>query len=328
MSNFRNILLVQVPGGGSADALHRAAELARLHGARLKLLSAVGEVPRLPSVDIPGSPAIDLEVLLLREHRERLEELAEPLRVEGIEAETAVRTGAPFAAIIREVHEHGHDLVLKTAEGASGIRQKLFGSTALHVIRKCPCPVWILKPTGQQRGGRILAAVDPSPDDDALQADDAHFFVNDRILELAITMARARGAEVTVAHAWSLHGESLLRGPGRVASERVDTMVEETRARHQSEVEELMGRQDWSGVDYRLCLVKGDAGNVIPSLAERESSDLIVMGSIGRTGLSGFLIGNTAETVLNRVDCSVLTVKPKGFVTPLALEPMAMSTAL
>jgi nucleotide-binding universal stress UspA family protein len=43
------------------------------------------------------------------------------------------------------------------------------------------------------------------------------------------------------------------------------------------------------------------------------------MGTVCRTGVTGFLIGNTAEKVLNNVDCSVLTVKPEGFVTPVTL---------
>ena len=37
------------------------------------------------------------------------------------------------------------------------------------------------------------------------------------------------------------------------------------------------------------------------------------------TGVQGFFIGNTAENVLQHVDCSVLAVKPKGFVTPVKM---------
>jgi len=45
------------------------------------------------------------------------------------------------------------------------------------------------------------------------------------------------------------------------------------------------------------------------------------MGTVCRTGIAGFLIGNTAENVLNDVDCSVLTVKPEGFASPKRLTP-------
>ena len=59
---------------------------------------------------------------------------------------------------------------------------------------------------------------------------------------------------------------------------------------------------------------------MIPELAREIKADLIVMGTVARTGISGFFMGNTAETILNRLDCSVLAVKPQGFETPVALE--------
>jgi len=46
--------------------------------------------------------------------------------------------------------------------------------------------------------------------------------------------------------------------------------------------------------------------------------DLLVMGTVCRTGSPGLIIGNTAERVLDSVKCSVLTVKPAGFVSPIA----------
>jgi nucleotide-binding universal stress UspA family protein len=41
------------------------------------------------------------------------------------------------------------------------------------------------------------------------------------------------------------------------------------------------------------------------------------MGTVARTGVRGFIMGNTAETVLEQIDCSVLAIKPQGFVTPV-----------
>ncbi len=49
------------------------------------------------------------------------------------------------------------------------------------------------------------------------------------------------------------------------------------------------------------------------------SADLIVMGTKGRTGIPGLIIGNTAENVLQRTKASVLAVKPNGFVSPVTL---------
>jgi nucleotide-binding universal stress UspA family protein len=67
-------------------------------------------------------------------------------------------------------------------------------------------------------------------------------------------------------------------------------------------------------------LIKGEAGRVIPELAAKKEADLIVMGTLSRSGVAGFLIGNTAEKILHKVDCSVLTIKPEGFVTPVKVS--------
>ncbi|MCG8369996.1 MAG: universal stress protein, partial [Proteobacteria bacterium] len=64
-------------------------------------------------------------------------------------------------------------------------------------------------------------------------------------------------------------------------------------------------------------VVKGSARQVIPGFVESHDIELLVMGSVARAGIPGFLIGGTAESVLGDVDCSVLTVKPDGFVSPI-----------
>ncbi len=62
--------------------------------------------------------------------------------------------------------------------------------------------------------------------------------------------------------------------------------------------------------EAKVHLMHGEAAEVIPQFVSGHGTDLLVMGTIGRTGLSGILMGNTAERILNRVECSVLAVKP------------------
>ncbi len=69
----------------------------------------------------------------------------------------------------------------------------------------------------------------------------------------------------------------------------------------------------------KVHVVKGNADWVIPRISKAEKIDLLVMGTVCRTGIPGFLIGNTAEKVLADVDCSVLTAKPEGFQSPVKL---------
>jgi len=76
-------------------------------------------------------------------------------------------------------------------------------------------------------------------------------------------------------------------------------------------------------VDYikpRLHMPKGAARKVIPEIAKELQVDCIVMGTVARTGIPGLFMGNTAETILDQLECSVLAIKPPGFVTPVTLE--------
>lgn len=63
--------------------------------------------------------------------------------------------------------------------------------------------------------------------------------------------------------------------------------------------------------------MKGKPEEIIPRIVLDKRIEIIVMGTLSRTGVSGLLIGNTAERILTQVDCSVLAVRPEGFVTPV-----------
>ncbi len=78
-----------------------------------------------------------------------------------------------------------------------------------------------------------------------------------------------------------------------------------------------MGKDISDYLRPQIHLVKGNPCKEISLLASKDNVDLIVMGSVARTGIPGFIIGNTAESILGQVKCSVLVVKPDGFVSPV-----------
>ena len=102
--------------------------------------------------------------------------------------------------------------------------------------------------------------------------------------------------------------------------EEIDSLVREAEATHSTRLNNLLQKYDLQDLNHRVHLLKGEAGRVIPELVEKKRADLIVMGTLSRTGVAGFLIGNTAEKILNKVDCAVLAVKPDEFVTPVKLS--------
>jgi universal stress protein E len=56
---------------------------------------------------------------------------------------------------------------------------------------------------------------------------------------------------------------------------------------------------------------------VIEHVAIKIDAELVILGTIGRTGISAALIGNTAEHVIDQLNCDVLALKPDGYVSPL-----------
>ena len=271
-----------------------------------------GVISREAGIPITWETYMDIQERFKEAENLHLEKIIASIRQAGVQVSGKVLNGTPFLKIIREVLRNGHDLVMIAAEGKGGFRELLFGSTTMHLMRKCPCPVWVFKPDQPVRYTRILAAVDPTPHDEERNA------LNHKILELATSLARSEHSELSIIYAWTLYGESALRsGRTRLSKEQVDKMVGEIRDTHKRWFITLLREHTLEDLSCRVYLLKGEAGRLIPALAKAREVDLIVMGTVSRTGVAGLLIGNTSEQVLNQVNCSVLTVKPEGFITPV-----------
>lgn len=314
MQRFQNILVLTGGEESAGRLLERAAALARRNRARLTVAGVVDALPRDMQPLVPAIDIGDLVALALEEMLAQIEPLVEPERQKGLEIETRALCGTPFLEVIRAVLRDGHDLVMTTAgeQGASG--GALSGGTTMHLLRKCPCPVWVVSPAQRHSYARVMAAVDPAT------PDDAHQSLNIKILQLATSLARIEGSELHVVHAWLPVGERLLIPRWRLPDEKADALAQHCAAAHQRAFEDLLAKAPLEDLRVQVHLVKGDAGEAVPALARSKHAGVVVMGTVCRTGIPGLFIGNTAERILRRVDCSVLTVKPEGFATPVKLE--------
>ena len=319
MKRFKNILLLADQGTGDQAILRRAASLAETNRAQLALVDVIEELPRDMQKLIVVITPMELQKRVIQERQKQLERLVAPIRKEGLRVGVNVLIGTPFLEIIRQVLRQKHDLVIMAAEGRSGLKGRLFGSTSLHLMRKCPCPVWVMKPTWRERFHRILAAVDP------MCAEEDKNLLNIKIMDLATSLAKMEQSELHIVHAWNFRGDDLLGVRGRMSGETIDQLANQTRAIHKKGFDELIGNYSVKNLNHRLHFLKGDPAALITDLAAEHAIDLIVMGTVCRTGVAGFFIGNTAENVLQQVDCSVLTVKPEGFVSPVKLKAASSS---
>ena len=319
MKRFKNILLVCERESGHDELLSRAISVAKSNQAQVTLIDPVDSEPgefAATFAALPGARGQEIEQELLNFHRARLSEIAASLKAQGIGTRTLVPQGVPFIEIIREVLRGGYDLVMKGADGSQSGRPQRFGSTDLHLLRKCPCPVWIMKHGASSSYVRILAAINPDPSDDGRTALDR------LILDLATSLSERDSSELNVVHAWRLVGEETFRNSAFLHSREgeIDRLLKEEERQHCSRLETVLEGYRIADRGGHVHLVKGDAGERIPALPRDLDADLIVMGTVGRTGISGYFIGNTAEAILNQVDCSVLAVKPPAFRTPVKLD--------
>lgn len=325
MKRFKNILCVTVSDSDNKTVVERAAVLAKNNQARLTVVRVISKIP--PNLKLPDgalSPH-ELEARIIKEHEKELIVMVSHWG-KDIEMKPKVLVGTPFLEIIREVLRNGRDLVIKTAE-SGGLLDRVFGSNDMQILRKCPCPVWLVKPNSPKVYQRILAAVDV--DNFYLPGElETRRLLNLQILEMSSSLALSESAKLHIVAVWQAIAEyGLKRGVPSISEEDAFSYVESVKERHRQDLNILMdevasqtGRDFFENLQPQTHLLKGSPRKEIPSFADKIDANLVVMGTVARTGISGFFIGNTAETILNRLKCSVLAIKPPGFETPVTLN--------
>lgn len=322
MKRFSNILLILDARTDYSAALKRGATLARNNQAHLTVCAIVDRVPGEIKMGVLAIKPREVLDIAVTEKRDWLDDAVTSVAAYGVSLDTKVLVGKPFIEIIRQVLRDDHDLIIKCADVDNGLQDMLFSSTDMHLMRKCPCPVWVIKPTEHHQYRRILAAVDQDPEEPAKDV------FNRQILEMATSLAREEHSETHIAHAWDVFDEGLLRSHSWGFSEaEFDAMVEEEATLRRRWLQDLVKSygisEDKSTTEvreFRLHVIKGQAQYVIPEIAHDLAVDLVVMGTVARTGIAGLFMGNTAETILTQLNCSVLTIKPPGFISPVSLD--------
>ncbi len=308
MKPFKNILYVTEESADQVSAVARAVSLAENNHARLTVIDVIS-----PVADAYRSDTVN-------HHTQKLESLIMPYR-NRLKIQVDVLEGTTFLEVIRAVLRDGYDLVVKPAENPDFLK-RLFGSDDMHLLRKCPCPVWFMKSPEKSNYNCILAAVDFDP----LKSTAAEQTLNQNILELAGSLAITDQASLHLVHAWEPFAAGIMRARGDDMGDGIFAYVEKERMLHQKgfyglgdTLRDRIGEDVYNRLSLRFHLPKGPAKKMISALAAELQADLVVMGTVARTGIPGFIIGNTAETILEQLSCSVLAVKPPGFATPVKL---------
>lgn len=289
----------------TAEAVERAVWLAGLFNARLEFFAAM---------DLSAHTKH-----LLEEDRDHLTNnvedeahkvmsgLIEQAKANGVESTSKVAFGHPWREIILEVIRNQHNLVM-VGTRPHGFTGRLFGGTVMNLFRQCPCPVYAVKVDEEPEVPEIVVASDMSE-------------VSSDILNFIVSAAQVADMKIHLVHAIDTRLDERLKGLG-VNEQTLQKCAADIKEEVENELNEQLAQTDFRTLTYgvQVHVLEGSPEVAIPAFISEQKVNLLAMGTLARSGISGFFIGNTAERMLEKVDCSVLTFKPSDFVSPVKPE--------
>lgn len=308
-AEFRSILVATDFSEDSGAALQLAVWVAGQSSGRLSVVHVLDDLRRATmgmsyraKRDLLAGDGHIYEKEIRYVSDQKLQGLIQPLKQSGVLISTETLLGETFVEIVHAVQQEGFDLVMTGTRGISGWKQFFVGSTARKLIRNCPAALWIVKKEHAAPPKVILAPTDFSD-------------VSRKAVLSGLWLAEKADAEFHLVHVIDSRD---------VPDNVVEHIPPGSSIRHEinSEAEHRLNEflaTLGSGVSRIVShLTWGHPWQEISRIAMKHQADLITMGTVGRTGVKGVVLGNTAERVLDTCDCSILTVKPDDYVSPIA----------
>lgn len=286
MRLLERILLPTDFSEASQEATETAAYLARSYGARIHLLHVIQDGDGFP---------LDLDAARVAVG-EKLEALRGQLADEGLAVpEPEIEIGNPPDRITQYADRQDINLIVVGSRGTSE-GDHVLGFTAEKAIRRSGIPVWVTRVGENPPVRRIVCAVDFS--------DPSRY-----ALDSAVHLARDLGAELTILHVIQpLSGFGI--GAGRLGA----SSVSDYEVRQREDFDQFLTNFDLGDVPWKRQIRGGQSHEEIVAVARQEEADLLVVGSVGRSGPARMLVGSTAERVLRHMPCSMVIAKSRDAI--------------
>jgi len=310
---LRMVLIGTLLESESDPALRAGLAVARAAGARVYLVHAIPDGPRLPGPETGLGADFSKELSAWCE--EKLQEQIDRLGIRKDElAGAEIKAGEPHRILIDTARQAGADLIVVGATGCGPFAAELLGSTADRVLRKAACPVLVVRGELQVPPRRVLAPVDLSPlSGDAFRCG----------LDLMAQLTKGDPVEIRAVHALSfLEALAMRRGkPGEVPSEEAERTSGEELRRF------VLENQTGVPLEVATAVLPGEARFEILHELEEHPADLVVLGTHGRGGADRLMLGSVASTVARKAPCSVLLISPEAALAQGIAEAVTAQTA-
>ncbi|MGC7559547.1 universal stress protein UspE [Pasteurella sp. PK-2025] len=204
-------------------------------------------------------------------------------------------------AITNEVEKNQYDLVVKYTKEEESITSLIFTPMDWQLLRKCPAPLLMVRDADWKHQRRILVAVNVANDEE-----ENHSIFNQELVSLGIDLAsNLERGNVHLVTAYPPTPINMAIDLPEFSSGEYERNI---RGQYLINMKAL--RQQFGIDEDHTHVREGFPEEVIPEVAKELEAELVVLGTIGRTGLSAAFLGNTAEHVINRLNCNLLAIKP------------------
>jgi len=309
MNPIRNILVIVDPTATQHTAVTKGAALAEKFQARLDLFicdtKAVRNM-RLAERLRDSSQKTNLH--------EMLEAAAAPLRHRGLDVTTEIVAADPLhTALSDRVRHTCAELVVKDTHHHTIAQRTFLTNTDWELIRGCPVPLLLVKPTTWSSAIRVGAAIDPG------HLDDKPRLLDRCILEQASAIAQHLGGEVHAIHAY-IPATIVTAAAASLPPMVIDVDPQVLESERRAKLSELVTlTSDYRVGEENIHLEAGGVNEVLCRLARELHIDMMTMGAVSRGALRSIVVGSTAESVLERLSCDLLIVKAPNFAELLVL---------
>ncbi|POY45396.1 universal stress protein UspE [Avibacterium gallinarum] len=302
---FKNILVVLNPENEKQYALARAVRLVKEQKSESKVkittFMTVYDLSYEMSALLSSEERENMHQGVIEQRQKAIQPYLDKYADPNIEFHSAVVWNSNEAeAIAEEVEKNSYDLVVKYTQEEESITSLIFTPMDWQLLRKCPAPIMIVKDGDWKHQRRILVAVNVSDDEDH------HSLLNNELVTLGIDLADS--LERGNVHLVTAYPPTPINMAIDLPEFSTADYSNSIRGQYLINMKAL--RQKFNIDEDHTHVREGFPEDVIPEVAKELGAEMVVLGTIGRTGLSAAFLGNTAEHVISKLNCNLLAIKP------------------
>ncbi len=300
MSNYQTILVVIDPNHKEQPALKRAVFFAQKYASKIILTSCIYDRSYEMINVIASQEREQFKQLLIKQQLESLQEYAKnELGHFSTECKVVWRKRV-YEGILEVAKSMSCDLIMKATKKHNKLGHKLFTPTDWHLLRKSPINVLMIKNHEWIENGNMVCSLSVA------SGDKVHESLSDLVTQYASQLADTLSANLHLVNAFSGAPPHIGIEVPQFSAEKYNLSI---LARHEKGLNEL-------AVKYGLSLdnvhvLEGLPEDIVSKLCRNLDAELLVLGSVGRRGLSAALLGNTAEQIIDKLNCDTLVIKPQ-----------------